>query len=121
MESLLKILKDIQRSEIKEVIKQKIIDFKKIGKESIERIFKELCFCIMTANCSAQQCINVQEAIDDGFLTLSEEQLAEKFKLTKYRFPNIRAKYIIEARAKIRELEMNLKSQKNRENFVFKD
>jgi len=63
----------------------------------------------MTANCSAERCIEVHEIIDDGFLTLSEEQLAREFKENKYRFPNIRAKYILEARKHKEDLYIMIK------------
>jgi N-glycosylase/DNA lyase len=64
----------------------------------------------MTANCGAKKCIEVQEKINDGFLIYSEEELRGKFREFGYRFPNIRAKYILEARLCLSELECKLKS-----------
>ncbi len=46
----------------------------------------------------------------DGFLTLAEIELAKKLKEYKYRFPNIRSKYIIEARKNISQLKNIIKS-----------
>ncbi|MFX0023908.1 MAG: hypothetical protein ACFE9S_16395 [Candidatus Hermodarchaeota archaeon] len=42
----------------------------------MEEIFKELCFCIMTANCSAMKCIEIHEHIGEEFLYLSKIELA---------------------------------------------
>jgi N-glycosylase/DNA lyase len=64
----------------------------------------------MTANCGAKKCIEVQQRVNNCFLTCSEEGLQKKFKEFGYRFPNIRAKYIIEARSYISELENKLAS-----------
>jgi len=52
----------------------------------------------MTANFSAKGGIKIQNAIQDGFLILSEEQLAKKLSKLGHRFPNARAKYVIGAR-----------------------
>jgi N-glycosylase/DNA lyase len=64
----------------------------------------------MTANCGAKKCIEVQQKINDGFLTYSEDELKLKFKEFGYRYPNIRAKYIIEARGFLQDLECQLNS-----------
>ena len=98
MQNLLNTIERLKNSPISELISQRLHEFKTVGQGSIDSIYTELCFCIMTANCSAERCIEVHEIIDDGFLTLSEEHLAQEFKENKYRFPNIRANYILEAR-----------------------
>ncbi|MFX1311496.1 MAG: N-glycosylase/DNA lyase [Promethearchaeota archaeon] len=109
MELLIDAIKDLQNNDINDVIKERIHDFREIRKQSIDIIFKELCFCIMTANCSAERCIKVHETIDDGFLNLSENQLAKAFKKNKYRFPNIRSRYIVEARQYKKDLELMIR------------
>ena len=58
----------------------------------------------MTANFSANRGIKIQNEIGDGFLTLSETGLSEKLKELGHRFPNARAKYIVESRDKKDEL-----------------
>lgn len=105
MDSLLDTIRDLQNSDIKNLVDHRINEFKEMGKEPIENIFKELCFCIMTANCSAERCMEVQEKMGDFFLTLPETQLPLKMKENHYRFPNIRSKFIIEARTKISQLQ----------------
>ncbi|MCD6207248.1 MAG: N-glycosylase/DNA lyase [Methanosarcinales archaeon] len=62
------------------------------------KIFEELCFCILTANFNAEKSIKIQSEIGGGFLTLVEPQLARKLKELGHRYPNVRAKYIVEAR-----------------------
>ena len=113
MESFLEAIKDIQQNETGTTIKQRIKEFKELGNKSMDRIFNELCFCITTANCSAERCIAVQEKMGNGFLTLSETQLVSKLKEFKYRFPNIRAKYIVKARELQEELSRNIKTCKD--------
>ncbi len=93
---------------VKEIEKLK----KKIGKVVDKRIgefkefkengdwFSELCFCILTANSSAESGIKVQKEMEkiNGFETLKEKELSKKLRGLGYRFYNLRAKYIVEAR-----------------------
>ncbi|MBT3721590.1 N-glycosylase/DNA lyase [archaeon] len=70
-----------------------------------ERLFEELSFCLLTANTSAAMSAksidNLRPILEVGNL----EKLQRKLNESGYRFPNIRAKYIIEARDK----KLNLK------------
>ncbi|MFX0155748.1 MAG: N-glycosylase/DNA lyase [Candidatus Hodarchaeota archaeon] len=110
MQGLIDKIQILKNSEIKTQVDTRISEFSEIKTQPISLIFNELCFCITTANCSAERCIEVQEKMGDGFLTLSETQLATKLKQFKYRFPNIRSKYIVEARKKMTQLESSIKS-----------
>ncbi|MFX1450902.1 MAG: N-glycosylase/DNA lyase [Promethearchaeota archaeon] len=94
MQNLLESIQKLKQSDIKEIIDSRIKDFQQIGVKNSNEIFKELCFCIMTANCSAEMCMRVQNEVDDGFLTLMETDLAKRLKKVKYRFYNKRANYI---------------------------
>ncbi len=67
---------------------------------SEEKVFSELCFCLLTANERAAKGIEIQEKIGQGFLTFNEKRLRDFLKNHGYRFYNVRAKYIIEARKK---------------------
>ena len=62
--------------------------------------FSELCFCILTANSTAEQCIRVHKEIGQQFLTLPLEDLKRRMRQASCRFYNTRAKYIVEARGK---------------------
>jgi N-glycosylase/DNA lyase len=75
-----------------------MVEFKELGNGNAQTLFNELCFCLLTANYTAEGGIRIQKAIGNGFISLSEKQLAEKLKQLGYRFPNTRAKYIVEAR-----------------------
>lgn len=103
-------LENLKNSEIKSIIDARIHEFESIRNLSIDEIFKELCFCIMTANCGAEKCIEIHEGIQNGFLNLSKEKLTTKFKKLGYRFPNIRSEYIIEARKYKDDLAHEIKS-----------
>jgi N-glycosylase/DNA lyase len=112
MKDLLGSLKNLKNSNIKNLVDSRIKEFAEIKNQSINDIFKELCFCIMTANCSADKCIEIHECFEDGFLKLNEFQLANRLKELGYRFPNIRAKYIVEARNNMKDLKNKIKSNK---------
>ena len=110
-DDLLNSISKLKNSEIKNLISSRIKEFSQIKNSSINDIFRELCFCIMTANCGAEKCIEIHEKINDGFNCLSQEQLTQKFREFGYRFPNIRSKYITEAIDFKEELENIIKSR----------
>ena len=96
--SLIERVENLKRSAVKSVIDARIREFMENRSKPPAEIFKELCFCILTANFSAEKSIKIQSEIGDGFLNLSEFMLAEKLKALNHRYPEIRAKYIVEAR-----------------------
>ncbi|MCD6539079.1 N-glycosylase/DNA lyase [Candidatus Bathyarchaeota archaeon] len=95
---LIELLEDLKRSEISLLVDRRISEFKRLGRESSREIFKELCFCILCANYSAERSIRIQREIDDGFLTLPPSQLIRRLREMGHRFPRSRASYIIAAR-----------------------
>jgi len=113
MEELIKLVKNISKKpEVKRVVDLRIREFRSKRTESADDIFKELCFCILTANFNAERSIKIQEEIGDGFLRMTEKQIAKKLKDLGHRFPNTRAKYIVEAR-KRKNLIRKILNQKN--------
>jgi N-glycosylase/DNA lyase len=98
IKKLLNSVEKLKKSEVKNLVDIRIIEFKENDKKSSNEIFKELCFCILTANFNAEKSIKIQKEIDDGFLTLNESQLIKKLEYFCHRYPSARAKYIIEAR-----------------------
>jgi len=80
MQLLLKEIGKLKNIEIKKTIDSRIKEFERVGSSGPDEIFKELCFCFMTANFSANRGIKIQNEIGDGFLTLSETGLSEKLK-----------------------------------------
>lgn len=113
MQDLIDVINNLKNSEVSKLVESRINEFNEIKSKSHDKIFEELCFCIMTANCSAKKCIEVQTLIGDGFNNLPEEKLAHNLKLCGYRFPNIRAKYIVKARELQGELSNNIKTCKD--------
>lgn len=98
MKIIIEKIENLKSSEIKEIIDEKMKSFEELGKKDSNELFKELCFCFMTANFSAQGGIKIQNAIGDGFHNLPEEELAKRLTELGHRFPNARAKYIVESR-----------------------
>jgi N-glycosylase/DNA lyase len=86
------------KCDLKGRVDTRIREFREMGRKSDDELFKELCFCILTANYSAEGGMRIQKEIGDGFLSLPEPELAEKLKHLGHRFPEARAKYIVGAR-----------------------
>ena len=98
LNDLVKIVENLKKSPIKDIIDNRMNEFEVLGKENSNEIFKEICFCFLTANFSAERGMNIQDKINNGFLHLTEEELAKKLSEFGHRFPNARAKFIFEAR-----------------------
>ncbi|MGC9309167.1 MAG: N-glycosylase/DNA lyase [Candidatus Nanoarchaeia archaeon] len=75
-------------------VEKRIKEFEHIEKD---KMFSELCFCLMTANFDAEKCIRLQNKLERDFSKLDENALYKRLKAVGYRFPN-RAAYIVEAR-----------------------
>jgi len=61
MEELIKLIKNISKKPmVKRVVNLRIREFQAKRKEPINEIFKELCFCILTANFNAERTIKMQ-------------------------------------------------------------
>jgi len=91
-------VRTLKNSDVAELINKRIKEFESFRYKNYEEWFKELCFCILTANSSAKLGIKIQKEIDRGFLTLSREDLSKKLREMGYRFYNKRAEYIVNAR-----------------------
>ncbi len=90
-------IKKLRSSRVAEEVKKRMEEFEaRRGDE--EKIFSELCFCILTANFSAAGAIKIQKALHEAFMNMPEKELAVELKRLGHRFPNTRAKYIVEAR-----------------------
>ena len=94
MRELLESIESLKRSDIGKTIDARIKEFKELDKKSNDELFKELCFCILTANYNAEKSIKIQNEIGECFLTDSKNELSEKLRNYGHRFPNARAEYI---------------------------
>lgn len=110
LNELIKIVENLKKSQVREVIKRKMKDFENLGKRDSNELFKELCFCLMTANFNAEKCIIIQNKINNKLLHLSEKELAKELSRFGHRFPNTRAKFIFEARKYKKDLKEILNS-----------
>jgi len=91
---LLQSIDTLKRGNIRKIVDTRIKEFKEIDRRSSDEIFKELGFCILTANFNAEKSIKIQKEIGDGFFMLSKNELAKKLIELGHRFPNARAGYI---------------------------
>jgi len=88
VDELISKIRDLMNSQIKKKVESRIKEF-----ENMDDKFSELCFCILTANSSAQMGLKLQKNLHDAFLNSSEDELARQLRKYGYRFPN-RAGYI---------------------------
>jgi N-glycosylase/DNA lyase len=98
MEKLIQKIEQLKESSIAEIISERIKEFERLGKEKEDKVFSELCFCLLTANFQAEKCIRIQKDMGRDFLNLPEEELAKKLKEAGHRFWPQRANRIVEAR-----------------------
>jgi N-glycosylase/DNA lyase len=110
MEQLLRPLESLKRSETGMLVRKRAAEFRAKGVQSEDEIFKELCFCLLTANYSAYGGIRIQQAVGAGFIILPRPALARRLRSLGYRFPDTRARYICEARRHRAVLKQKLAS-----------
>lgn len=95
---------------LKEIIKKKVRRFKK--SKNKERVFQELCFCILVANNNLEKVYRIWSKIKDNFLNYNLKKLQKSLKNAGYRFYRKRAEYIIQNRKKIYEI-LNILKEKD--------
>jgi N-glycosylase/DNA lyase len=99
MKKTIEKINQLKKTELKKQIDTRIREFESVlSQKDKDQIFNELCFCILTANFKAEKSIQIQNKLQNEFSTLKENKLAIKLKQLGHRFPNMRAKFIIEAR-----------------------
>lgn len=93
-------IEDLKGSEAHEKIGKRVKQFKDLHRKGNGEWLDELCFCILTANSSADKGIEIQSYMKerDGFKEYSEEKVSEVLEDMGYRFYNRRAEYISLAR-----------------------
>ena len=124
MNDLILIVENLKNSPIKQIIDSKMKEFEELGRKNSNEIFKELCFCFLTANFNAEGGIRIQKEIDDGFLVLSLEELSQKLKELGHRFPNARANFIFEARKykdNIKEILDSIETDEEKRDWIVKN
>ncbi|MCA9488038.1 MAG: N-glycosylase/DNA lyase [Nanoarchaeota archaeon] len=107
MEKLIIRIEKLKKSPLKKIIDERINEFKNLRNSKNEDLFKELCFCLMTANFQAEKSWEIQKEIDEGFWELSEKELKIKLREMGHRFWPQRASRIYE----IRPLRNNIRKK----------
>jgi N-glycosylase/DNA lyase len=91
--------------EKKSEIRKRLKEFEQIRKNKLNDLFVELCFCLCTPMSKAERVIQVINYDNKNLLLKSDkEKIADALKGFA-RFHNNKARYIVEAREKIRLLE----------------
>ncbi len=124
MQQLINLVFDLKNSPIRQTVDLRMNEFFEMGKKPDSELFKELCFCLMTANFSALGGIKIQNAIGDKFASMPEEELAKQLAVLGHRFPNMRAKFIVEARKhkdNIRKILDSFKTDSERREWFTKN
>ena len=116
MKHVISKIEQLKNSPASKIISGRMKEFSDLGKKQDNEIFKELCFCLLTANFNARGGIKIQKEIGDGFISMSQDELAKKLVELGHRFPNARAKFIVEARQNFKKI--NLKHENIREALV---
>lgn len=82
----------------KSQIRQRLSQFKKLGKAKDEDIFAELCFCILTPQSKAVYCDRAIKDLKESGLLLKGKKNLVRSKLKGVRFPNNKTSYLLAAR-----------------------
>jgi len=111
------LLKRMEQEKIRiwKKIEEKIKRFEEAGKGDEVDLFKELCFCILTANFSAERALKIEKEIGNGFLYLPQPELERKLRELGHRFARERAIYIVEARQFLGKLNEIIRSERSPE------
>jgi len=108
---------ELKESSIRKTIDRRIKEFRSCRKMPDDAIFSELCFCITTANCSAETCIKLQQELAEEYNSLPEDMLSARLMELGYRFPNKRAMYITNARTHKEKICSMIRSDAEGENI----
>lgn len=124
MNKIVNKIENLKKSEVKNTVDRRMGEFYELGRRDSNEIFKELCFCFMTANFSAKGGIKIQQAVAEDFLYLPENKLKKKLSELGHRFPNTRAEYVVLAREHKDDIKEKLQGFENEEevrNWIVKN
>ena len=71
MQQLIQKIQEFKKTDIKNQIDERIQEFKNTDKESNEKLFNELCFCLLTANFNAEKSIKIKPSGHEGYTFLA--------------------------------------------------
>ncbi|MBD6955391.1 MAG: N-glycosylase/DNA lyase [Thermoplasmata archaeon] len=113
---------NLLKNRIGHIVEERIREFEVMQNKDNLSWFHELCFCILTANTSAEMGIRVQSSISAiEFATLDEMDLSRRLREAGYRFYRTRAKYIVSNRSyagNIKDIITKMGKEERREFLV---
>ncbi|MEM2604738.1 MAG: N-glycosylase/DNA lyase, partial [Candidatus Korarchaeum sp.] len=98
VEELLDEINKLKSSQVRDIVKRRMKEFEELRNGSNEDLFRELVFCLLTANFSAEGALRILRSLGDGIFTLTERELAERLAELGHRYPKRRAEFIVGAR-----------------------
>ncbi|HII14801.1 MAG TPA: N-glycosylase/DNA lyase [Nanoarchaeota archaeon] len=109
------------RKQHQALISGRISGFEETYKKGDKEIFRELCFCILTANTSARGGMKAIETLGGLIFTGSEKQISNALHKCGYRFWRKRADYIVETRKSMKkhcnlQIKCKIESMRHNEN-----
>lgn len=113
------LIKEMQKKQ-KELLIKRLSEFEETYNKGDREIFRELCFCILTANASARGGMKAIEALGNLIFTGTETEISKALHKCGYRFWKKRANYIVETRKSMqKQCKMELKKEikKKRKNL----
>ena len=122
MEHLIRKIEEIQDSGTKKIIDERIASFKELNKKGNKEWFSELCFCLLTANTSAEMGIRVQKELGyNGFTDYKDEkELVNRLKNARSRFYNRRG-HFINAANQFKKIKNILLKENNKRDWLVKN
>src|SRR3989338_403658 len=89
----------LKNSSVAQQVNSRLRDFREIHKKGNPEWFVELCFCLLTANTSAEMGLKMQKSLSyHDFAELPQFELAKKMNALRCRFFNRRSEFICLAR-----------------------
>jgi len=109
MQSLIKQIQDLQKTEVNKTVEKRLKQFESFKNKPNEVWFQELCFCILAANSKQKTAETIEKKLGKKLLTMKEPALSKFIRKNKHRFHNNKAKYIVQARkhSKIKDTMKN--------------
>lgn len=105
-------IQQLKQGSVAGIIGQRMREFRQ-NFEDEEKIFSELCFCIVTANNRADVGLRMQEELNSGLEGAAEGELAKTLLTLGSRFYRNKAKYLVEAKGSRVEVLQTLREEKN--------
>ena len=103
-----KVLEDVRKlmknPEVRRLVESRIASFRRLRGASSKDIFTELAFCILAANFTASRSLEIVEKLGDRLMTLDRSEIARELRRLGHRYPEARARYLVEAREKLGEI-----------------